>query len=231
MASRTSASAPTPGLLIFDFDGVVADSETLANTLLADSITTGLGKPTSLDDSIRLFMGKRWEDCRQAIVEWVGAPLPEGFEETHRSRSKSVMRRDVGPVAGLEVFLDAHVHLPRCVASSSSHEWLDHCVDKFGVRQHFGRSLYSATEVPNGKPAPDIFFHAARSMGVSPEACIVLEDSPAGVMGARAAGMTVIGFLGASHIRDGHAELLSAAGAHHLAQDYGAVARLLAAQR
>jgi HAD superfamily hydrolase (TIGR01509 family) len=231
MASRTSASAPTPGLLIFDFDGVVADSETLANTLLADSITTGLGKPTSLDDSIRLFMGKRWEDCRQAIVEWVGAPLPEGFEETHRSRSKSVMRRDVGPVAGLEVFLDAHVHLPRCVASSSSHEWLDHCVDKFGVRQHFGRSLYSATEVPNGKPAPDIFFHAARSMGVSPEACIVLEDSPAGVMGARAAGMTVIGFLGASHIRDGHAELLSAAGAHHLAEDYCAVARLLAAQR
>ncbi len=231
MASRTSASAPTPGLLIFDFDGVVADSETLANTLLADSITTGLGKPTSLDDSIRLFMGKRWEDCRQAIAEWIGAPLPEGFEETHRARSKTVMRRDVGPVPGLQGFLETHRHLSRCVASSSSYEWLDHCVDKFGVRHHFGRSLYSATEVPNGKPAPDIFFHAARSMGVSPEACIVLEDSPAGVMGARAAGMTVIGFLGASHIRDGHAELLSAAGAHHLAQDYGAVARLLAAQR
>ena len=231
MAIRSSNSASMPGLLIFDFDGVVADSETMANTLLADSITTGLGKPTTLDDSIRLFMGKRWEDCRQAIVEWVGAPLPDGFEESHRARSKTVMRRDVGPVAGLVRFLDGHGHLPRCVASSSSHEWLDHCVDKFGVRHHFGRSLYSATEVPNGKPAPDIFFHAANSMGVSPESCIVLEDSPAGVLGARAAGMTVIGFLGASHIRDGHAERLSAAGAHHLATDYDAVARLLAARR
>lgn len=228
MASKSSTSGPMPGLLVFDFDGVVADSETLANTLLADSITTGLGKPTSLDDSIRLFMGKRWEDCRKAIVEWVGAPLPEGFEDTHRARSKAVMRRDVGPVAGLEAFLEAHLHVPRCVASSSSHEWLNHCVDKFGVRHHFGRSLFSATDVPNGKPAPDIFLHAARSLGVAPQACVVLEDSPAGVTGARAAGMTVIGFLGASHIRDGHAERLSAAGAHHLATDYDAVARLLA---
>ena len=231
MASGSSKSASMPGLLIFDFDGVVADSEMLANTLLADSITTHLGKSTSLDDSIRLFMGKRWEDCRRAIVEWVGAPLPEGFEERHRARSKAVMRRDVGPVAGLEAFLDRHAHLPRCVASSSSPEWLNHCVDKFGVRHHFGQRLFSATEVPNGKPAPDIFFHAAHSMGVPPDACIVLEDSPTGVVGARAAGMTVIGFLGASHIRDGHAERLSAAGAHHLAQDYDAVALILASLR
>jgi HAD superfamily hydrolase (TIGR01509 family) len=231
MVSGPSGSGAKPGLLIFDFDGVVADSEMLANTLLADSITTGLGKPTTLDDSIRLFMGKRWEDCRQAIVDWVGAALPDGFEDAHRARSKTLMRRDVGPVAGLVSFLDAHRHVPRCVASSSSHEWLNHCVDKFGVRHHFGQSLFSATDVPNGKPAPDVFFHAARSMGVAPEACVVLEDSPTGVLGARAAGMTVIGFLGASHIRDGHAERMSAAGAHDLAEDYDAVARILASLR
>ncbi|MEZ5815951.1 MAG: HAD-IA family hydrolase [Hyphomicrobiaceae bacterium] len=221
-------SRRAPALVIFDFDGVVADSEMLANTLLADSITTHLGKPTTLDDSIRLFMGKRWEDCRSAIVDWVGAPLPEGFEERHRARSKAIMRRDVGPVAGLVSFLEASGHLPRCVASSSSPEWLNHCVEKFGVRHHFGDRLYSATQVANGKPAPDIFFHAARSMGAAPEDCVVLEDSPTGVLGARAAGMTVIGFLGASHIRDGHAARLAEAGAHHLAEDYRAVARLLA---
>lgn len=217
-----------PELLILDFDGVVADSETLANSLLADSISAGLGKPTTIDDSIRLFMGKRWEDCRRAIVEWTGSPLPEGFEETHRARSKTIMRRDVGPVAGVEGFLDAHGHLRRCVASSSSREWLHHCVDKFGVRHHFGDRLFSATEVENGKPAPDIFFHAARSMGTAPEACIVIEDSTSGVAGARAAGMTVIGFLGASHIREGHAERLVGAGADHLAEDFDAVARILA---
>lgn len=217
-----------PRLIVLDFDGVVADSETLANTLLADSISTRLGKPTTLDDSIRLFMGKRWEDCRQAIIDWVGGPLPPEFEEAHRARSKAVMRRDVGPVAGLEAFLDAHIHHPRCVASSSSHEWLDHCVDKFGVRHHFGDRLFSATEVENGKPAPDIFLHAAHRMGAAPQTCIVLEDSPAGVTGARAAGMTVIGFLGGSHIRDGHAERLLGAGAHQLAEDFAAAARILA---
>jgi beta-phosphoglucomutase-like phosphatase (HAD superfamily) len=219
-----------PALVILDFDGVVADSELLANTLLADSITTHLGKPTTLEDSIRLFMGKRWEDCRRAIVEWVGAPLPDGFEDRHRARSREVMRRDVGPVAGIGAFLDTHGHLPRCVASSSSHEWLNHCVDRFGFRHHLGDRLFSATEVANGKPAPDIFLHAARRMDVAPEACVVIEDSPTGVIGARAAGMTVIGFLGASHIRDGHRERLSAAGAHHVAEDFAGVARLLAAR-
>ena len=217
----------SPALVVFDFDGVVADSETLANTLLADSLTRA-GKPTTLDDSIRLFMGKRWEDCRRAIVDWIGGPLPDGFEEAHRARSKEIMRRDVGPVGGLPQFLDEHAHLRRCVASSSSPEWLDHCVDKFGLRHHFGSNLFSATEVPNGKPAPDIFLHAAAEMGVAPETCVVLEDSPSGVIGARAAGMTVIGFLGASHIRDGHGVRLAGAGAHHLAEDYTAVAQLLA---
>jgi HAD superfamily hydrolase (TIGR01509 family) len=215
-----------PGLLILDFDGVVADSETLANTLLADSITQ-IGVPTTIDDCIRLFMGKRWEDCRAAIVDWIGAPLPDDFEDRHRLRSRLAMRRDVGPVSGVAAFLDAHAHLARCVASSSSPEWLDHCVDKFGFRSHFGANLFSATKVANGKPAPDIFLLAANSMKVAPEACVVVEDSASGILGARAAGMTVIGFLGASHIRDGHGERLKAAGAHHLAADYAEVAHLI----
>jgi beta-phosphoglucomutase-like phosphatase (HAD superfamily) len=218
-----------PGLLIFDFDGVIIDSETIANRLLAESVST-LGKPTTLDDSIRLFMGKRWEDCKTAIVEWTGAPLPPHFEDWHRTRARLVMRGDdgPGPVGGVDRFLETHTHLPRCVASSSTLEWLDHCVDKHGLRGHFGRNLFSATMVANGKPAPDIFLHAARRMSVAPEQCVVIEDSPSGVTGARAAGMNVIGFLGGSHVRDGHAERLVAAGAHHLADDYQDLARLLA---
>jgi len=214
-------------LIIFDFDGVVADSESIANELLAESVTA-LGKPTTMDDSIRLFMGKRWEDCKTAVVEWTGAPLPPQFEDTHRQRTREVMRRDVGPVAGVADFLAAHGHLARCVASSSSREWLDHCVDKFGLRHHFGDNLFSATRVANGKPAPDIFHLAADTMAVAPEKCLVIEDSPSGVLGARAAGMTVIGFLGASHIRDGHAERLTVAGAHELARSYDDVRTILA---
>jgi HAD superfamily hydrolase (TIGR01509 family) len=214
-------------LIIFDFDGVVADSETIANELLAASVTA-LGKPTTLDDSIRLFMGKRWEDCKQAVEQWVGAPLPGHFEAAHRQRTREVMRRDVGPVAGVADFLEDNRQLARCVASSSSREWLDHCVDKFGFRGHFGDNLFSATQVANGKPAPDIFHLAARSMAVEPDRCLVIEDSPSGVLGARAAGMTVIGFLGGSHIRDGHGDRLLAAGAYELARSYDEVRAVLA---
>lgn len=216
-----------PRLLVFDFDGVVADSETLANALLAESITR-LGKPTTREDSIRLFMGKRWEDCKLAIAEWTGAPLPPDFEEAHRARAKPRMRSEVVPVAGLRPFLEAHARYARCVASSSSHEWLDHCVDKFELRAHFGRNLFSATEVANGKPAPDIFLHAAARMDVPPASCLVLEDSPSGVMGARAAGMTVVGFLGGSHVPEDHHVRLREAGAHHIAAGFDDVARLLA---
>ncbi len=219
--------AARPRLLIFDFDGVVADSEAVANALLAESISL-LGTPTTTEDSIRLFMGKRWDDCKRAIVEWTGAPLPPHFEDEHRARTRPRMRSEVGPVEGLVPFLDSHRLFDRCVASSSSHDWLDHCVDKFELRPHFGRNLFSATEVANGKPAPDIFFHAAARMGVDPKSCLVLEDSPSGVMGARAAGMTVIGFLGGSHVPDGHHDRLKAAGAEHLAADYREVANLLA---
>ena len=216
-----------PQLLVFDFDGVVVDSELLSNRLLAESVSM-LGRPTTTDDSIRLFMGRHWEDNKRAIAAWTGAPLPDHFEAEHRARSRDPMRQDVQAVAGLVAFLEAHPTYARCVASSSSHDWLNHCTDKLGLRPHFARYLYSATEVANGKPAPDIFLHAADCMGAPPDSCVVLEDSAAGVTGARAAGMTVVGFLGGSHVRDGHGEALLAAGAHLLARDYADVARLLA---
>jgi len=216
-----------PELIIFDCDGVVADSETLANQLLAESISR-MGRPTTMEDSIRLFMGKRWEDCKRAIVDWTGEPLPPSFEADHRALSHGRMRSEVSSVPGLEAFLEAHRSYPKCIASSSEHAWLNHCVDKFGLRPHFGVNLFSAVEVANGKPAPDIFLYAARRMGFPPEACLVLEDSPSGVTGAVAAGMTAMGFLGGSHVLVGHAERLRSAGAHHLARNFAEVTQLLA---
>ena len=214
-------------LLIFDFDGVVADSEVLANTALAGYLTAA-GRPTTLDDSIRLFMGKRLQDVRMAAEQWLGRPLPDDFETDYRDKTRDLMRRHVRPVAGVGDFLDRHEHIERCVASSSMHGWLDHCVDKFGFRPHFGQRLYSASEVKNGKPAPDIFLLAAERMGVDADRILVIEDSPAGVEGARAAGMEAIGFLGGSHIREGHGLRLEAAGANALVADYTALAHYLA---
>lgn len=219
-----------PRLIIFDFDGVVADSEAIANQALADYLTS-LGKPTTLDDSIRMFMGKRFEDTKRLAVEWLGRDIPDTFEQDYRAKTRVIMRRDVGPVAGATAFLDDHGHIARCVASSSSIEWLDHCVDKFGMRDHFGRNLFSATAVKHGKPAPDIFLHAAKQMDADTDTALVIEDSPAGVTGAKAAGMTVIGFLGGSHSRDGHRERLEAAGADHIARSYDDIRRLLASGR
>jgi HAD superfamily hydrolase (TIGR01509 family) len=214
-------------LIIFDFDGVVVDSEVLANTALAAYLTRH-GKPTSLDDAIREFMGKRVEDVRIAAAAWLGRPLPESFVTDYRDETREMMRRDVTAIPGVHAFLDAHAHVARCVASSSMHGWLEHCVAKFDLGRHFDGRLTSASEVANGKPAPDVFLLAAARMGVLPERTLVIEDSPAGITGARAAGMHTIGFLGGSHIRPGHAERLSAAGADRLVDGYPALARYLA---
>jgi HAD superfamily hydrolase (TIGR01509 family) len=218
----------TPDLLIFDFDGVVADSETIANQQLAKYLT-GLGHPTSLDEAMRLFMGKRHVDTLSAIETYIGRPIPDDYEETHRAETRVVMRAQVQPISGVRAFLERPAAFKRCVASSSGPEWLDHCVDAFGFRHAFGRNLFSATRVANGKPAPDIFLLAAREMGVKPSDAIVIEDSPTGVRGGIAAGCRVIGFLGGSHIRDGHADKLLAAGAHAIAHDYDEVAHLIGA--
>lgn len=213
-------------LIIFDFDGVVADSEVLANDLLAGFLTK-LGRPTTIEDSMHLFMGRRYEDTKLRAAEWLGAPLPATFDDDHQAWSRPAMRSQVGPVAGVAEFLDGTRAHKRCIASSSSHSWLDHCIEKFGFRDHFGDRLISGTEVKNGKPAPDIFLLAAERMGAQPSRCIVLEDSPAGIMGARAAGMMAVGFLGGSHIRDGHRQRLEAAGAHAIAGTFADVEALL----
>ena len=228
-APRLPTNAP-PQLIILDFDGVVADSELLSNTLLAEFLSKE-GLPTTVEQAMARYMGRRWPDNQIRIREHFGRPLPDDFFQRYHNYENGLMRREVQPVAGVTQLLEANPERHFCIASSSSVNWLDHGVDKFGLRSHLGRNLFSGTEVANGKPAPDIFLLAASRMGVEPRQCSVIEDSPAGVQGAVAAGMTVIGFLGGAHVRDGHGDRLVTAGAHALARNYGEVADLLGLRR
>jgi HAD superfamily hydrolase (TIGR01509 family) len=219
--------AVQPDLLIFDFDGVVADSETLSNSLLAETMTR-FGVPMTTADAMRRYMGRRWSDNLLRIADDFGGTIPPDFEDALKSTTRVRMRADVEPVVGITEFLINHRATPKCVASSSSPEWLGDMTLKFRLFEHFGSRLFSATHVRHGKPAPDIFLYAASGMSIEPSRrCIVIEDSPAGVEGARAAGMTTIGFCGASHIQDGHDEKLRNAGADVVAYAWSDVTALI----
>jgi HAD superfamily hydrolase (TIGR01509 family) len=207
------------GLIIYDFDGVIADSELLANAELAD-IVTELGVPTTLEDSYRLYMGKRFADVMAAIETSVGNSLPSGFAASYQARTLARFRRELCTVPGAHEHIAAFPNAGRCIASSSSPDRLALCLDVLGLQSVFGADVFSASSVARGKPHPDIFFHAAERMGVRPAQCLVIEDSPSGVEAGRAAGMTVIGLLAASHIQADHHERLQRAGAQHVARTF-----------
>ncbi len=206
-------------LIIFDFDGVIADSEILANTVLAEAITE-LGVPTSLDDSYRLYMGKRFADVIASVEAEIGRALPKDFPTELQARVLARFQRELRPIDGVYDYIDAFAHIPRCIASSSSPERLSVCLRKLRLSEAFGRHVYSASNVPRGKPHPDLFLHAAEKMGTKASRAIVIEDSTSGVQAGVAAGMKVIGLLAASHIGDGHEELLRKAGAHFVARTF-----------
>jgi HAD superfamily hydrolase (TIGR01509 family) len=205
--------------IIFDFDGVIADSEVLSNTVLAE-IVTELGVPTTLEDAYRNYMGKRFLEVIAAIEQSVGRTLPPSFGQQCQARTLERFRQELAPIAGAREFIAKFIDVPRCIASSSSPDRLAVCLEVLGMTALFDGRVFSASNVARGKPHPDIFLHAAAEMGVSPRDCIVIEDSASGVIAGRSAGATVIGLLAAGHIRDGHAATLKEAGAHHVAADY-----------
>jgi HAD superfamily hydrolase (TIGR01509 family) len=217
-------------LVIFDFDGVIADSEVVANTVLAEVISE-LGVPTTLDEAMRLYMGKRFHEVIAAIEAAVGCALPEDFGDRLQARTLLQFRRDLRLIEGVLAYIEAFPNLLRCIASSSSADRLAVCLETLTLTKLFGSNVYSASEVVHGKPHPGIFLYAAKKMAVDPSACIVIEDSVTGVEAGVAAGMTVIGLTAASHIRSGHGERLKAAGAHYVAQTFAdaqAITQLLA---
>jgi HAD superfamily hydrolase (TIGR01509 family) len=205
--------------IIFDFDGVIADSEVLSNTVLAE-IVTELGVPTSVEDAYRDYMGKRFHEVIAAIEKAVGRTLPQSFGEQYQQRTLARFRRELAPIAGVREFITRFIDLSRCIASSSSPERLAVCLEVLQMTALFAGRVFSASNVARGKPHPDIFLYAAAKIGMSPDECIVIEDSASGVIAGRAAGCTVIGLLAAGHIREGHGATLEQAGAHHVATNY-----------
>ena len=204
---------------VFDFDGVIADSEALANTVLAEFVTE-LGAPTTLEDAYRNYMGKRFHEVVEAIQSAVGHELPQNFANEYQARTLDRFRTALKPVPGAIEFLVAHAAIPKCIASSSSPDRLALCIDVLNIQTHFDGRVFSSSLVARGKPHPDIFLHAASEIGVAPSDCIVIEDSPSGVVAGRAAGATVIGLLAGSHIGEGHAAKLLDAGADFIACSY-----------
>jgi HAD superfamily hydrolase (TIGR01509 family) len=211
---------------IFDFDGVIADSEVLSNTVLAE-IVSELGVPTTLEDCYRDYMGKRFHEVIAAIETTVGRALPPSFGEEYQGRTLQRFRQELTAIAGAREFIAKFIDVPRCIASSSSPDRLALCLEVLDMTELFEGRVFSASKVARGKPHPDIFLHAAAQIGVPSSDCIVIEDSASGVIAGQAAGSIVIGLLAAGHIRDGHAATLKEAGAHHIAADYAELERIV----
>jgi HAD superfamily hydrolase (TIGR01509 family) len=215
-----------PDAIIFDFDGVIADSEMLANRVLADMLTA-LGLSTTLDDALDRYMGKRLPDLIAAIESEMARPLAGAFAHDLQAATLARFRADLREVPGARQFLDAHAGVDRCIASSSSRERLALSLDVLGLAGQFAGRVFSADEVAKGKPHPDLFLMAAAHLGADPVRCLVIEDGESGVRAGVAAGMTVIGLCAGGHIRPGHADRLVAAGAHYMANGWSDVAILL----
>jgi HAD superfamily hydrolase (TIGR01509 family) len=183
-------------LVIFDNDGVLVDSEPLSNVVLAAYLTE-LGYVTTYEDSIRDYMGGSVHRVHDTIRERHGAALPAEFDEELLRRTLDAFERELRSVPGVEAVIEElrAAGVPYCVASSSRHARIRAGHQVTGLDRLFDEgSVFSAEDVGRGKPAPDLFLHAARSMGVTPERCAVVEDSALGVQAAVAAGMDVYGF-------------------------------------
>ena len=179
-------------LLIFDNDGVLVDSEPVANRVLA-GLLTEYGVPTTVEESMARFMGRSMPQVRALVEERIGRPLPPDLEARYVGELYPSFERFLQPIPGGADLL-AGVRVPVCVASSGTHERIRLTLTCTGLWDRFGGRVFSAHDVTRGKPAPDLFLHAAAAMGADPKRCAVIEDSPAGITGANAAGMTTFGF-------------------------------------
>lgn len=180
--------------MIFDNDGVLVDSERLANTILAELLTEA-GLPYTFDETVRDFMGGSMVSMRQQAEAKLGAPLPADLEDRYHQRLFDGFAQ-LQPVPGVREVLDRldAEGITYCLASSGTHRRIHTALTAVGFWDRFEGRIYSSEDVAHGKPAPDLFLHAASSMGVKPADCVVVEDSPLGVAAANAAGMKVFGF-------------------------------------
>ena len=181
-------------LVIFDCDGVLVDSERIGVRLDVRALGA-LGWPLSEAEVIDRFVGRSEAFMIAEIESELGRRLPAGWEESFKDLYRDAFEAELEPVDGVVAALDT-IAAPTCVASSSSHERLRHTLGLTGLLERFEGRIFSAEEVENGKPAPDLFLHAAASLGADPARCAVVEDSRHGVEAARAAGMQAFAYAG-----------------------------------
>jgi HAD superfamily hydrolase (TIGR01509 family) len=197
-------------LVIFDCDGVLIDSEPLS--VRADvQCLAEYGIDLSAEEIFERYTGISLAAMLGDLQARFGRPLPN-FAARHQQRLRPLFEAHLQAIPGVTEVLDG-LACPSCVASSGTSDRLRHALSLVGLYDRFHPNIFSVTEVVHGKPAPDLFLHAAERMGVPPQRCIVIEDSLPGVAAAVAAGMIAIGFTGGSHCRPGHAARLVEQGA------------------
>lgn len=191
--------------VIFDCDGVLVDTEEIANRVLAGLLSEA-GLETTFDDCMRDYRGRAMASVLETATDRLGAPLPFDLADRYYTEVKDIFARELEPVPGVIAALD-QISLPSCVASSGPHHKMEVTLRRTGLWDRFEGRIFSASEVDAGKPSPDLFLHAARQMGFDPATTAVVEDSLPGVQAARAAGMRALAFA-----RHTDAEVLADAG-------------------
>jgi HAD superfamily hydrolase (TIGR01509 family) len=181
-------------LVIFDCDGVLVDTEPLALRVCLD-LGAELGWPLTEGEIVDRFLGRSERAVRAQVAEQLGETAADRWGELYRSRLAVAIDTELIAIDGIAEALDA-ITIPACVASSGLHDKMRRTLGRTGLYERFEGRIYSASEVAHGKPAPDLFLHAAERMGVAPARCVVVEDSQYGVRAARAAGMRSFGYAG-----------------------------------
>ena len=198
--------------LIFDCDGVLVDSEILEHAVDAELLAP-YGCNANAQELLQRFVGIARRDMYQVMFSEFGQSMPPGLLEERERRVWQRCERTLEVVPSVHLALEALRDLPKSVASSSTPDKLEMKLRIAGLTRHFAPHIFSTALVAYGKPAPDIYLHAARAAGHPADACLVIEDSRHGVAGATSAGMRAIGFTGGSHATAGFADELLAAGA------------------
>jgi HAD superfamily hydrolase (TIGR01509 family) len=198
-------------LIIFDCDGVLVDSEVISCRVHAEVLTRH-GYPISVEQVFDRFLGRSSRQAHLEVEAELGRSLPDEYHSQLQDELFASFATTMEAMPHIDQALTA-IAQPVCVASSGSHARMRVSLGRAKLYDTFAPHIFSASQVQHGKPAPDLFLFAAAQMATSPERCLVIEDSIAGISGALAAGMAVFGFHGGAHCHQGYGETLRAAGA------------------
>lgn len=212
-------------LIIFDCDGVLVDSELLSAQATAKAITE-YGIPMDQQMALKLFTGITLTKSLSVIERQFGVQLGSDYLQRKAELTAIEFRKHLKPIPGIEALLNS-LKVPFCLGSNSTHPRLEVTLDSVNLTPYFVDQVHSADDVEHGKPAPDLFLFAANRNNVSPDKCLVIDDSPTGIKAATAAGMSSIGFIGGTHVGPEQADKLRSEGAKWIMSSHQEVSQLI----